>query len=401
LDIATYLSLNKLFGSFATRRRNMNSKIDIAKTLSPLAEAMKAKKDIGEPYVLCLGEGATLSSGCRAMRWAVRNIIAEEHPLALDNVLADLSRPERCGLDSKKFEQLLTTLNEDQWYPPLLKEFFDLLDQRSGQEQKQLLEPFFSEEYPSAGYKFLAVLAREGFFQIVFNANYDPLLEIALRRYLPLTDAQGRPLQSFQRLINRADSSVKTEIKNAFASRAPRIKALWLHGHLWEPSGIAFTPREKRNWYPNIKDVVEEHFGQDLLLIGYTDRDDDILLAVQNAPGNGAIWYVAPDRPDIYMARALGARNREIISGQAADFDTFCQMLFDLTLDLTDPKQVQKNDTRRLELLQEKQRILEDYVETLERRRREDPMAPPSLQVQQEVLQREAQAIEETLKSLR
>jgi hypothetical protein len=30
----------------------MNSKTDIAKTLSPLAEAMKEKKEIGESYVL-------------------------------------------------------------------------------------------------------------------------------------------------------------------------------------------------------------------------------------------------------------------------------------------------------------------------------------------------------------
>jgi hypothetical protein len=74
---------------------------------------------------------------------------------------------------------------------------------------------------------------------------------------------------------------------------------------------------------------------------------------------------------------------------------------FDLVLDLTDPKQVQKNDTHRLELLQQKQRILEDYADTLKQRRSEDPMASPSLQVQQEVLQHEAQAIEETLKSLR
>lgn len=378
----------------------MNSKTDIAKTLSPLAEAMKAKKKIDEPYVLCLGEGATLSSGCRGMRWAVRNTIAKECPWVLDDVLANLGRPERCGEDRDKFEELLRTLSEEQWYLPLRGELFKLLDYRRGQERIQVLEQFLSEDYPSTGYNFLALLAREGFFKLIFNANCDFLLELALSCYLPSTDAQGRPMRHWQRLINRADPSVKTEIKEAFDAPTPPVKALWLHGYLGEQSGIAFTPREKRNWYPNVKDVVEEHFGQDLLLIGYTDRDDDILLGVQNAQGSGTIWYVAPGRPDSYMTQALEGRKHETISGQAADFDTFCQVLFDLTLDLTDPKQVQKNDTRRLELLEEKKRILNDYVTTLERRGRDDPMALQSLQDQKTALQQEVETIEETLKTL-
>jgi hypothetical protein len=98
------------------------------------------------------------------------------------------------------------------------------------------------------------------------------------------------------------------------------------------------------------------------------------------------------------MGSALQARKNQIISGQAGDFDTFCKVLFDLTLDLTDPKQVQKTDTHRLELLKEKQRILEEYVQTLRRRGNDDPMASPSLQVQQEAIEREAKAIEEALK---
>jgi hypothetical protein len=377
----------------------MNSKTDIAKTLSPLAEAMKDKKKIREPYVLCLGEGATLSSGCRFMRMAVRETIARECPWVLDDVLADLGRLQRCGEDSDKFKSLLKTLKEDEWYVPLLKEFFNLLDHRKGQDRLQLLNNFLSEEYPSTGYNFLALLAREGFFELIFNANYDPLLQRALDTYLPNKDPKGVPLQPYLRLINRADPSVKTQIKEAFDSPTPTIKVLWLHGFLWEMSGIAFTPREKRDWYPNVKDVVEKYFGKDLLLIGYTDRDDDILKAVQNAQGNGTIWYVASDRPDVYMANALLPRNPEIISDQAGDFDTFCQVLFDLALDLIDPKQVKKDDTR-VKLLREKLGILQNYVSTMERRQNDDPMAPPALQEQKEALQQEVKAIEETLRTL-
>ena len=378
----------------------MNSKTDIVKTLSPLAAAMKAKKEISEPYVLCLGEGATLSSGCRAMRWAVRKTIADQSPWVLDDVLAALGRPERCGEDRDKFEALLQTLSEDEWYEDLLDEFFKLLDHRRGQERKQILNIFLAEDYPSTGYSFLALLAREGFFNVIFNANYDPLLQFALGRYLPSRDEQGRPVQPYQELINRADPSVKREIEEALDSPTPRMKAVWLHGHLWEPSGIAFTPREKRDWYANVKDVVEKFFGLDLLLIGYTDRDADIRLALENAQGEGSVWYVAPERPRGAIANALRARKHHIISGQAADFDTFCQVLFDLTLGLDDPKKVQRDEAYRLELLREKQRILEDYVMTLELRQDEDPMAPPTLQDQKQALQRELKSIEDTLQSL-
>lgn len=379
----------------------MHSKTDMMKTLSPLAAAMKAKKEVGEPYVLCLGEGATLSSGCRAMRWAVRETIANECPWVLDDVLADLGRPERCGEDRAKFVELLGTLSEDEWYEDLLDEFFNLLDHRRGPERMQILNSFLIEAYPSPGYYFLALLAREGFFNVILNANYDPLLERALDRYLPSTGEQGQPMQPYQRLVNRADPSVKGEIEEALGRRTPRIKALWLHGHLWEASGIAFTPREKGDWYANVKDVVEKFFGMDLLLIGYTDRDADIRLALENAQGEGSVWYVATERPRGDIANALRARkHHHIIRGQAADFDAFCQAIFDLTLDLDDPQKVQKDDSHRLDLLREKREILVEYVETLKRRQNEDPMAPPTLQEQKEALQQELESIEEKLQNL-
>ena len=121
-------------------------------------------------------------------------------------------------------------------------------------------------------------------------------------------------------------------------------------------SGIAFTPLEKRDWYANVKDTVEKLFGQDLVLIGYTDRDWDIRRALENARGDGGVWFIAPEPPSDDIDLALQARKHEIVTGQAADFDIFCKILFDLALDLDDP--VQKDDVYRLELLKDKQRIL-------------------------------------------
>jgi hypothetical protein len=370
----------------------MNSQGDLVQEVTPLAAAMKAKKEIGEPYVLCLGEGATLSSGCREMRWAVRNMIGEECPWVLDKVLESLGRPERCGTDQAKFNELLRTLSEDEWYEDLLDEFFTRLDTHSGQERKRRLDVFLGEDFPSYSYKFLALLARQGFFDVILNANYDPLLQLALDCFLPSTDDQGRPMQAYERLISRQDPHFKNEMEQALASPSPRVKAIWLHGHLYERSGIAFTPQEKRAWYRNVKDAIEKLFGQDLLLIGYTDRDADIRLALENAHGDGNVWYVAPQRPSRDLANALRARQHH--QSIRADFDTFCHVLFDLALDLTDPTAVPQGDTQRLALLQEKQYILRDYICTLERRQAEDPMAPATLQVQAEALGHELEGIE-------
>lgn len=372
----------------------------IAAMLRPLVAAIQAKKGIGEPYVLCLGEGATLSSGCRAMRWAVREIVGQERPAALDEVLSDLGRPERCGGDSDCFQVLLRTLSEEQWYVPLLRAFFELLDQRRGLERKQLLSHFLEEEYPSPGYEFLAILAREGFFDVILNANYDPLLQRALDAHLPSTDPTGRPVQPYERLVNRADPGFKREIEDALRARTPRLKAIWLHGHLWERSGIAFTPPEKRTWYPNVKDAVEKLFGQDLLLVGYTDRDADIRLAIENAAGGGTIWYVAPEKPGLTIINALLARQHQVISGPAGEFDRFCQALFDLLLDLGDPQHVQQGESHRRELLDEKRVILDSYVWTLKRRRDDDPQAPAALDDLKAAVQREVQAIDDRIAEL-
>jgi hypothetical protein len=375
----------------------MGAETGDVEALRPLAAMLKAKMEVGEPYLLCLGEGATLSSGCRDMRWAVRTTIRDQCPWVLDDVLAGLGRSERVGEDSEKFDRLLETISEEQWYPPLRREFFNVLDHRRGGERRQALSQFLSETYPSTGYNFLALLVREGFFNVIFNANYDPLLENALRQYLTTADTQDGTLPPFQRLVNRPYPEVRKEIEEAFAMRRPRVKVLWLHGHIWEPSGIAFTPREKRDWYGNIKDVIEEHFGQDLLLIGYTDRDADIRRALENATGDGTVWYVAEEDPRGDIDLALQARKHSIISGPAADFDPFCQMLFDLALNLAEPQKVDGGDIRRLGLLKEKLAILQDYVYTLERRQREDPMAPKSLEDQRQGLQEQIKAVEEVL----
>jgi hypothetical protein len=375
----------------------MNSKTDLANAVRPLAERMKAKKGVREPYVLCLGEGATLSSGCREMRWAVRETIAEEDPTALDDLLKKLGRPERCGGNKDEFNKLLSTVTEDQWYPPLRKKFFELLDPRTPLERQRHLDRFLVEGYPSFGYAFLVLLAREGFFNIILNANYDPLLEYALRRYLPPSYDPGSYVGPYRRLINRADPSVKAEIEKGFSLNKPPIKALWLNGHLTEMSGVAFTPSEKQEWYANVKDVVEKVFSQDLVLIGYMDRDWDIRRALENARGNGEVWFVAPEPPSGDIDLALQTRQHHIISGQAADFDIFCKILFDLTLDLDDPKKA-TGDPHRLELLRDKQEILKDYIGTLGRRQREDPTAPTTLQDQKEAFDREVKIIDKAIR---
>jgi hypothetical protein len=86
-----------------------------------LAALMRDRKAAGQPpYVLVLGAGATLSSGCRAMRDVVQEVVGHYD----------------------------------------LKAFYDILDNLSETERYARLQQFFQEPYPSPGYRHLAELAK-------------------------------------------------------------------------------------------------------------------------------------------------------------------------------------------------------------------------------------------------
>jgi hypothetical protein len=250
-----------------------------------LAALMRQRKAAGEaPYVLVLGAGATLSSGCRAMSAVVQAVVGHYD----------------------------------------LKQFFEIMDTLSETERYTRLQAFFQEPYPSPGYRYLAQLVKTGYFDVILSTNFDFLLENALTEV-------GLKAEDVEVLVNGRES--EDYILKALERRTPRIKLLKLHGDL-KARNMAFTPKEIFEFGQKVENVLAKYLNGDVIIIGHEMRDDDINRCIRK--DGGAIWYVHPEEPEVdsFIWRAMQVRPSRAISGEPAQFDNFCEMLYK---ELTEP----------------------------------------------------------------
>lgn len=244
-----------------------------------LANLMRQRKAAGEPpYVLVLGAGATLSSGCRAMRDVVQEVVGHYD----------------------------------------LKQFYEILDNLSETERYARLQQFFQEPYPSPGYRHIAELAKAGYFDVVLSTNFDFLLENAFAEV-------GLRAGDVEVLVNGRES--EDYILKALERRTPRIKLLKLHGDL-KARNMAFTPQEIFAFSQKVERVLVKYLNGDVIIVGHEMRDDDINRCIRK--DGGTIWYVHPGEPavDSFIWRAMQVRPSTAISGESAQFDNFCEMLY-------------------------------------------------------------------------
>jgi len=244
-----------------------------------LANLMRQRKAAGEPsYVLVLGAGATLSSGCRAMSAVVQAVVGHYD----------------------------------------LKQFFEIMDNLSETERYTRLQAFFQEPYPSSGYRRLAELAKVGYFDVILSSNFDFLLENAFTEV-------GLKAEDVEVLINGRES--EDYILKALERRTPRVKLLKLHGDL-KARNMAFTPKEIFEFGQKVENVLVKYLNGDVVIIGHEMRDDDINRCIRK--DGGAIWYVHPEEPtvDSFIWRAMQVRPSTVISGEPAQFDNFCELMY-------------------------------------------------------------------------
>jgi hypothetical protein len=250
-----------------------------------LAALMRDRKAAGQPpYVLVLGAGATLSSGCRAMSAVVQAVVGDYD----------------------------------------LKRFFEIMDSLSETERYTRLQAFFQEPYPSPGYRRLAELAKVGYFDVILSTNFDFLLENAFTEV-------GLKAEDVEVLVNGRES--EDYILKALERRTPRIKLLKLHGDL-KARNMAFTPKEIFEFSQKVERVLAKYLNGDVTIIGHEMRDDDINRCIRK--DGGALWYIHPEQPavDSFIWRAMQVRPSTAISGEPAQFDNFCEMLYkELTVD--------------------------------------------------------------------
>jgi hypothetical protein len=174
-------------------------------------------------------------------------------------------------------------------------EFVAFLETRSDNERYRLLSDFLQTQDPhevTPGYRALAALCGQAYFDVVLTTNFDPLLDDAL------ATAQLRR-KDYLLLINgvlRPD-----RLRWLLSSRSPRVKVVKLHGDLFHRF-MAWTPAEMDAYLRDVGPALNTFLAtRDFLVMGHSLRDERIAELVTGA--GGAIWFVNPSpAPDALQA---------------------------------------------------------------------------------------------------
>jgi len=290
-------------------RKKPPALIGVPKQVEALARLMNIRRDGAEPpYVLVLGAGASLSSGCSSGARVIEDVVGQ------------LSRRDVAALS----------------WEEKIAEFYDLLDNLSPTERYTILKRHVVGQASSPGYRHLAQLIKAGYFDIIFSTNFDVFLEDAL------SDAGLRARDFTVLIVNRENEE---EIVRALGFPEPKVKLVKLHGDL--PARMfAFTPEEIFQFSDKIEKVLKEYLGRDIIIVGHSMRDDDLNRCI-GAQG-GSIWYINPTPPTVsdFVGRAIKVRGGTTISGEMGKFDDFFQALGEALLEA--PARVaREEETRR------------------------------------------------------
>jgi len=224
------------------------------RTFDELVQDLKQRREVSDlPPVLLIGAGASLAAGIGAM--------------------ADLF----AFVQRDSFES-----------------FVEYIRPLTAPERYRLLARFLQTrkpEEPTPGYKALAKLCEQTYFDIILTTNLDPLLDDALTR-------QRLWRKDYMLLVNgiiRMD-----RLGPLLTAQSPRLKIVKLHGDLFQRF-MAWTPKEMDTYLediiPHLKPILN---GRDLLVVGYSMRDERVReLALST---EGAVWFTNPSAVPDYLA---------------------------------------------------------------------------------------------------
>jgi len=181
--------------------------------------------------------------------------------------------------------------------------FVAYISPRTAPERFRLLAQFLQTQRPqevTQGYRSLASLCEEGYFDLVLTTNLDPLLDDALaaarlwrKDYLLLVNGIVRP----------------ERLGVLLRSQAPRLKVLKLHGDLFHRY-MAWTPAEMDAYVQEIHEQLEEALdGRDLLVVGHRLADPRIFDLVRRViEREGVVWYTHPSEAPAALANFAAVR---------------------------------------------------------------------------------------------
>ncbi len=253
--------------------------------LDQLIHAIQLKKENGGGYILLLGAGCSIASGCPSARELVRNLI-RDNGLTLDPNISTLDDIERA----------------------LGKAMFNLS-----------MKDDFANSRPSPGYWFLAELVRRGYFNLILTTNYDTCLEKALAAIVGYDGF---------RTCTRGDISDE-RINELIELPAPQTKIIKLHGD-YLSRNMRVSP--KKVWqleHPLNGTLSKLIADRGIIISGYSMHDSSILRILPTDTKQD-YWYIATDAPDDVTRANLkhaGVEDDRVVHGPSGDFDAFFSTL--------------------------------------------------------------------------
>lgn len=280
-----------------------------------LAAGIAQRKSAGvEPFVLLVGAGASVSSGCSPTARLADDVLQSYERTRFDEWQASVAAaaslsPEFGELKAREVARLKLEAFYGRWARLDPDTKFSILN-------RHLLQG----AAPSAGYADLARLIADGYFGLALSTNLDNLLERALN------DAGWREPEHFVVSVNGRDKP--EDLRYQLESARPPFKLVKLHGTLASPGSYAFTPDEIFRFEEAIRPELARYLNRGLLVVGHSfqDRDIDVLFEKEG----GEIHFVNPAPPEpggridsVLKVRGYGS----VISGEEARFDDFFREL--------------------------------------------------------------------------
>jgi len=285
-------------------------------TIKALATNMVARKRSEvDPYILFLGAGASISSGCSSMMQIVDDVLQSHDLTQYDNWQKEVA--EAASLNAKYGELLKQEIAKQK-----RDRFFKIWSKLDRDSQYSILRHhLWEDKSPSDGYLDLARLIQMGYIKIVLSTNPDNLLEKALN------NLGWYPPENFIVIVNGKDKP--EEVCDQLESSRVPFKLVKLHGTLESPRSYAFTPSEVFDFEKTIKSALSRIISQSLLVIGHSmqDRDIDMLFDDEGKE----IHFVNPAPPEVgsRIDTILKVRRQgSIIEGTDGVFDIFFQKLW-------------------------------------------------------------------------
>lgn len=205
---------------------------------------------------------------------------------------------------------------------------------------------------PSIGYKHLSNLVAQGYFSTILTTNYDCLLETSLINQMDFEDIKIWVRGELS--DNKIARSLKFDI--------PKVNIIKMHGDL--ATGIFFiTDHDNTKIESSLKEMLGGLLLKGLVVVGSNMQDNDILRTLLDSECESVV-YINPINPQEHNSvtqsnlNMLTDKQIDYITGDMGDFDTFFTKL-----DI----EIQKNNVSSETKKKERKRIETDIINKQEK----------------------------------